>query len=103
MFAPVSTTATFLPFISCLILSKPASPKAPEGSLMIPIEYSLITICATFPYEIFTNPSTDVVAMPFIMSFVYFTDVPLQNLLTFSAVVNFPFIIDVENGVAISV
>ena len=31
IFEPVKTIATFLPFINCFILVKPANPKAPEG------------------------------------------------------------------------
>lgn len=103
MLAPVKTTATFFPLMSCFIFVSPARPKAPDGSLIIPMEYNLITICATIPYEIVTNPSTDVLAKSKTVLFVYFTELPLQNLLAFSAETNFPFFIELENGVAMSV
>jgi hypothetical protein len=37
------------------------------------------------------------------MSFVYFTELPLQNLLAFSAATSLLLLIELENGVAISV
>lgn len=62
-----------------------------------------MTNCATIPSETFINPSTEVFAILIILSFVYFTELPLQNLLAFYAATNFPLFIEDENGVAISV
>lgn len=103
MLAPVKITATFFPLISCFILVKPARPKAPEGSLIIPIEYNFMTIWAIIPSEIVTNPSTEVFAKSRTFWFVYLTELPLQNLLAFYAPINLLFFIELENGVAISV
>lgn len=103
MLAPVNITATFFPLMSCFIFVRPASPNAPEGSLIIPMEYNLMTICAIIPSEIVTNPSTDVLAKSRTFWFVYLTELPLQNLLVFYAAINLSFFIELENGVAISV
>lgn len=50
-----------------------------------------------------TNPSTAVLAKSIIFWFVSLTELPLQNLLAFSAATNLSFLIELENGVAMSV
>ena len=55
------------------------------------------------PSETWINPSTEFLAKFKISSLVYLTELPLQNLLAFSAVISLLFLIELEKGVAMSV
>lgn len=80
----------------------PATARAPDGSQMYPIEYSLIIVSASLFSVTDTNPSTQVLPILKQLSPIVLTDDPLQNLLAFSEDTLYPLMIEFEKGVHVS-
>lgn len=92
--APLNKHNTFFPLIRFLILSNPATLKAPEGYDIIPCEYSFNILLAIIFYPTETKPSIDVFPISYAKVPTDFTEEPLQKLELFQHSTTLPLIME---------